>query len=263
MLDFHASSGDRWLMMLLRVLVTCLLASSAAACGTVQSESCPLLEAPAHGTIAVPQTEVGATATYACEPGYTLSGASARTCLEDGTWSGGPPECTAGAACMQLPRPANGDVAISGTGTGATATYSCAAGFDLVGAGMRTCQADGNWSGAAPMCAMRCPCFSNADLDRIQADLAAGGSKLCHVDNMAGGTTQTLLMSAHATHRYAGEALENASLPGTHLACGYGCLDDTPNGVNECGALPAYKRTDNISADQHATCRALVMPRCQ
>ena len=250
-------------MMLLRGLVTCVLASSAAACGTVQTESCPLLEAPANGMVAAPQTEVGATATYACEPGFTLSGASARTCLDDGTWSGIPPACTAGAACMQLPRPTNGDVAISGAGTGATATYTCTTGFDLVGAGTRTCQADGSWSGAEPACAVRCPCFTNADLDRIQADLAAGGTKLCLVDSMSGGTTQTLLMSQHQTHRYTGGALQSLSLPGTQLACDYGCLDDTANGINECGALPAYRRTDNISAMQHATCRALVMPRCQ
>lgn len=246
-------------MMLLRVLVTCVLVSSVAACGSVQTEICPLLEAPAHGTIAAPQTGAGATATYACEPGYTLVGASARTCQDDGTWSGSPPECTAAAACTQLPRPANGDVAVSGT----TATYSCTAGYELVGAGTRTCQADGSWSGAEPMCAMRCPCYSNADLDQIQANIAAGGSKLCLVDNMGGGTTQTLLMSRHTTHRYAGEALHNASLPGTQLACGYGCLDDTTNGIDECSGLPTYKRTDNISVAQHATCRALVMPRCQ
>jgi hypothetical protein len=110
---------------------------------------------------------------------------------------------------------------------------------------------------------MRCPCFAAADLDRIQADIAAGGNRLCLVDSMGGGTTQTLLMSAHSTHRYSGEAIQNASLPGTQLACGYGCIDDTANGVNECGALPVYQRTDNISVAQHATCRALVMTRCE
>lgn len=259
-LDFRAPAGDRCRM---RGFVSCVLAISLSACGTVQTEVCPLLEAPAHGTIAAPQTSVGATATYACEPGYTLEGAAARTCQEDGTWSGSPPVCAPAAACAQLPRPENGDIAFSGAGAGATATYSCMTGFDLVGAPTRTCEADGNWSGAAPTCAVRCPCYSSTELDRIQADIAAGGTRLCHVDNMAGGTTQTLLMSARQTHRYAGEALHSNLLPGTQLACGYGCLDDTNNGVNECGALPAYVRTDDISAAQHATCRALVMPRCQ
>ena len=156
----------------MRLLVSCILAITSA-CGTVQSETCPLLEAPAHGTIAAPQTEIGSTVTYACEAGYSLDGASARTCLEDGTWSGRPPQCVAG-GCMQLQDPANGAVAISGTGTGATATFTCATGFDLIGAPTRTCQADGNWSGAAPTCAVRCPCYSKSELDRITTDIAAG-----------------------------------------------------------------------------------------
>jgi len=249
----------------MRRLVFCVLALAGFAsawgsgCGSVQTEACPGLEPPANGSVSASVTDVGATANYQCAAGFMLEGASARTCLADGTWSGSAPACApAMAQCPQLASPANGSLTING----ATATYACATGFDLIGAPTRTCQADNTWSGTDPTCAVRCPCFTNTELDRIQADIAAGGTRLCHVDNMGGGTTQTLLMSARTTHRYAGEALENASLPGTHLACGYGCLDDTMNGVNECGMLPAYQRTDNISAAQHATCRALVMPHC-
>jgi hypothetical protein len=241
-----------------------VLAISGFGCGSVQTESCPGLEPPDNGSVSAPVTDVGAAATYRCAAGFVLDGDAARTCLTDGTWSGIPPSCTPMAApCMQLASPANGSLSIMGTGPGSTATYSCTMGFDLIGAPTRMCQADGSWSGPEPTCAVRCPCYKSTDLDRIQADLAAGGSKLCLVDSMGGGTTQTLFMSAHSTHRYAGEALENASLPGTHLACGHGCLDDTMNGMNECGALPIYQRTDNITTAQHATCRALVVPRCQ
>ena len=37
--------------------------------------------------------QVGDTATYSCEPGHNLVGATARTCLATGGWSGAPPRC--------------------------------------------------------------------------------------------------------------------------------------------------------------------------
>ena len=49
--------------------------------------------------------------------------------------------------------PGNGQVTLtSGTTFGQTATYSCNAGYNLVGGSTRTCQAAGNWSGSAPTC---------------------------------------------------------------------------------------------------------------
>ena len=54
--------------------------------------------------------------------------------------------------CGQLPSPANGQVSLSGTLFGSTASYSCGVGFNLVGNTIRTCLADGQWSGIAPTC---------------------------------------------------------------------------------------------------------------
>ena len=36
--------------------------------------------------------------------------------------------------------------------TGQTAKYTCDAGFTIIGSDTRTCQADGTWSGNAPVC---------------------------------------------------------------------------------------------------------------
>ena len=54
--------------------------------------------------------------------------------------------------CGQLPDPTNGLVTLTGAVLGSTATYSCDTGFNLVGSTLRTCQANGLWSGSAPTC---------------------------------------------------------------------------------------------------------------
>jgi formylglycine-generating enzyme required for sulfatase activity len=62
--------------------------------------------------------------------------------------------------CGTLAPPASGSVATpDGTGTGARATYGCDAGRVLRGDVTRTCQPNGTWSGAPPVCnglASRC-----------------------------------------------------------------------------------------------------------
>ena len=54
--------------------------------------------------------------------------------------------------CGNLTDPVNGQVTLTGTTFGQTATYSCNTGYNLVGDSNRTCQATGNWSGSAPTC---------------------------------------------------------------------------------------------------------------
>ena len=49
--------------------------------------------------------------------------------------------------CPDLAAPVHGVVTVKSS----IATYSCAAGYSLVGAATRTCDAQG-WQGAAPIC---------------------------------------------------------------------------------------------------------------
>ena len=56
------------------------------------------------------------------------------------------------ALCPTLGNPANGMVALSGTSVGDTAAYTCNDGFELVGAPLLNCQADGTWDDSPPMC---------------------------------------------------------------------------------------------------------------
>ena len=54
--------------------------------------------------------------------------------------------------CGNLDDPFNGQVTLTGTSFGSTATYECDSGFTLVGNEERTCQDDGDWSGSDPTC---------------------------------------------------------------------------------------------------------------
>ena len=54
--------------------------------------------------------------------------------------------------CGELSNSDNGGVTYSDTIYQSVATYSCDAGFDLVGDRTRTCSAEGTWTGSQPEC---------------------------------------------------------------------------------------------------------------
>ena len=55
--------------------------------------------------------------------------------------------------CGILENPVNGTVSVTETTTSSTASYSCSgSNYVLMGDAVRTCQADGMWSGSAPTC---------------------------------------------------------------------------------------------------------------
>ena len=58
--------------------------------------------------------------------------------------------------CGDLRAPRNGMVETTGTKYWDTATYSCIAGYYLVGESERTCEDTGLWSGVAPTCQGKC-----------------------------------------------------------------------------------------------------------
>ncbi|WAR08688.1 FBP1-like protein, partial [Mya arenaria] len=109
----------------------------------------------ANGDVSYPDvTLVGATATYSCTQGYTLSGSATSVCQTDGTWSD---HGVCFVDCGTLTNPTNGEVMNpSVTSVGQVATYSCFVGYGLVGSKVRTCQSNGAWSGAAPICVFGC-----------------------------------------------------------------------------------------------------------
>ena len=61
---------------------------------TAQVVDCGSLPTPANGFVLVPAgTNVGDTATYSCNTGYVLTGATTRTCGSNGMWTPVAPTC--------------------------------------------------------------------------------------------------------------------------------------------------------------------------
>jgi hypothetical protein len=115
--------------------------------------NCGALPSPANGSVAMPDTTPGNTATYACLAGYVLSGPGTRICQANGVWTGTAPVCMpTGVTCPALAAPVNGTVNMTTLSVGAVAVYVCQASYTLVGEPTRTCRADGTWSGSAPTC---------------------------------------------------------------------------------------------------------------
>ena len=119
---------------------------------TCTIEDCGALTAPTNGSVAATVTTYGASATYACNTGYGASGSLTRTCGTGSAWSGAAPTCAI-KNCGALTGPTNGSVSAPTTTYGATATYSCNTGFNVVGTATRTCLDTGTWGGSAATCA--------------------------------------------------------------------------------------------------------------
>ncbi|XP_064386229.1 CUB and sushi domain-containing protein 3-like isoform X1 [Halichondria panicea] len=132
---------------------------------------CPNLGVPTNGGVTYSDTTIpramDSTATYSCVTGYDFSGTLSRTCATTG-WSaliGGTPTCTV--ICPNLPVPTNGAPLVYSDTTipraeGSMVTYTCTAGFELIGTSMRTCS-DSGWDGTAPTCRAICDILTVPD----------------------------------------------------------------------------------------------------
>ncbi|XP_052076547.1 sushi, von Willebrand factor type A, EGF and pentraxin domain-containing protein 1-like isoform X2 [Mytilus californianus] len=94
--------------------------------------------------------------TYSCNTGYEVqSGDVERSCQDDKTWGGSPPVCVP----VSCPGPGNGqfteEQTYSSYSFSETITYSCIKGYKIQSGDLiRSCQADGTWSGSSPVCKM-------------------------------------------------------------------------------------------------------------
>ncbi|XP_064386347.1 sushi, von Willebrand factor type A, EGF and pentraxin domain-containing protein 1-like [Halichondria panicea] len=117
---------------------------------------CPTLSPLSDGMISY--NPANSMATYTCDTGYTISGATPITCMSDGTsagtWSPTPPTCTI-VTCPVLTSPTNGALSTTSRDYLTIAAYSCDTGYILTGnsgSTARQCFVTGQWSGVAPTC---------------------------------------------------------------------------------------------------------------
>ncbi|XP_052791551.1 LOW QUALITY PROTEIN: uncharacterized protein LOC128225682 [Mya arenaria] len=103
--------------------------------------------------IALASDETVTSATFSCEVGATLVGASIATCRSDGTWNTSPPTCV---TCATLGTVSGGTVELQASGTTTTAVFTCETTHALYGAANLKCRDDGSWDFQQPIC-VSCP----------------------------------------------------------------------------------------------------------
>jgi len=123
---------------------------------------CPPLTATIPLSVNSPQMTYNSIATYSCETGHSTSGSNTRTCQADGSWSGSEPTCLI-VTCPSLTAIHPLLVSVPNVTDNSHAVYSCATGYSMSGSNLRTCQADGTWSGLVPTCSIvNCPSLTAA-----------------------------------------------------------------------------------------------------
>ncbi|XP_078098385.1 complement component receptor 1-like protein isoform X2 [Mustelus asterias] len=94
----------------------------------------------------------GMDATFSCHAGYTLSGQHTINCTDTGNWSREAPICQE-IVCAPPGPISNGTVTQRDRWIyGMDATFSCHAGYTLIGQHTINCTETGNWSREAPIC---------------------------------------------------------------------------------------------------------------
>jgi len=90
--------------------------------------------------------------TYSCNAGFELIGEATLTCLSDGVWDHTPPTCQRVQCQIQ---PIENGIILSDAPAYEfedIVTYSCNAGFELIGEATLTCLSDGTWDHEPPIC---------------------------------------------------------------------------------------------------------------
>ncbi|XP_065178432.1 mucin-17-like isoform X8 [Sycon ciliatum] len=118
---------------------------------TCRVSSCSDPGTPANAIREGDEFTVSSVVRFTCRPGYTLRGTEFRVCQEDGSWTGTPPECTV-SSCGNPGQPENGIRFGSTFTVGAAVLFTCNDGYRLVGDPRLTCQPNGQWNSARPVC---------------------------------------------------------------------------------------------------------------
>ncbi|XP_064386326.1 sushi, von Willebrand factor type A, EGF and pentraxin domain-containing protein 1-like [Halichondria panicea] len=214
---------------------------------------CPTLSPLSNGRISYNATTN--MATYTCDTGYTISGATPITCMSDGTsagtWSPSPPAVTCTiVTCPVLTSPTNGALSTTSRDYLTVVTYSCDTGYVLTGnsGSARTCQATGQWSGVAPT--FTCPpvdCGSLATLFNGVVDTSSGTTFMmtatytCNTGyNIVGSESRTCGASGTSGATTPSDGVWSPAAPVFCEIVNCGSLDDPSNGAVDTSSGTAF-----------------------
>lgn len=111
-----------------------------------------------HGQVHTSGTTFGSSATYKCDEGFLMVGASTIFCDAQGAWNSSAPICKI-VDCKDPPKIAHGVILFTSTTYLSVATYQCNKGYRLSGAKEVTCKGSGDWGADdKPQCKLvTCP----------------------------------------------------------------------------------------------------------
>ena len=221
---------------------------------TCEAITCPALSAPTNGGRSYSNARFySSVATFSCDQGYALTASGTLTCGANGAWSGTAPTCAA-QSCGNADG-ASGIVAISYSPNklvGATATYSCVAGYERAG-GTRTrsCQTDLNWSGSA----MTCRGVSCSDAPAAPSDGSVAFPSGSRYPAKA-------VFSCDPGHELRGAAELACSTAGAYVGAAPTCaacgVDEFKAGTASgarCSGCPAHSTTNGATGQASCACR--------
>ncbi|XP_078604002.1 uncharacterized protein LOC144877825 isoform X2 [Branchiostoma floridae x Branchiostoma japonicum] len=239
----------------------------ACVCQKAPPDQCPPLLAPANGAVSGSSLPEGV-ATFTCDEGYNLDGASTTTCQADLSWSDDNPTCN----IVQCPLiTVQAPVILSSGGSPYSyqdeVTFSCAEGYSLDGAASVTCQASGTWSDVVPTCNDIDGCAGDpCDANAACADVAAPGTGqdcTCNTGYEGDGYTCTDIDGCTGDPCDANAACADVAAPGTGQDCtcntgyegdGYTCTDIDGCTGDPCDANAACADVAAPGTGQDCTC---------
>nr|BAR45635.1 limulus clotting factor C-like [Niponia nodulosa] len=146
-----------------------------------QMQQCLPPEPMANTDIAAANIQVGSSAVYTCQPGYSMppDSTSVRICGADGRWSGHAPHCLKRCPELELPPPlkTNPDLKELKWFVQST-TFFCPENFTLSGPTTINCLSNGEWDNRPPRCVSTCPVPASIDNGHAfyqSQDLIEGG----------------------------------------------------------------------------------------
>lgn len=205
------------------------------------------------------------TVQYSCENGYTLSGPSSTTCMENGTWSEQSPNCTK-VTCKVLTLPQDG-ITLNGNLSqqnqyGDRIVLGCSEGYDLIGSRELECMDSGVWSDELPTCQRQAEflaCDVDPHLPHVQSlpEIKYVGQTVslqCDAGYQANGNMDSVCQENQTWSLPAGACLSTFRFADIRAFCGKPKLRDFVNVVRIEGA--SYFTGDQITF----RCRAGIFP---